>query len=160
VPVQPHSHLHRRGPAPLLRTPRCSPLRPSRRPPCHHGLMRPLQVAPLHTNATSPRILRTSPPNHHPSRNLQLPAVELQLLPYLQRICNRILYQPPDPLCSPKKYSYGTIRHALLTSIGEPRNLSGALKDTHWKLAMQDKYDGLIANLVTPSSHRNVIYCK
>ncbi|KAK1613757.1 hypothetical protein QYE76_019274 [Lolium multiflorum] len=48
--------------------------------------------------------------------------------------------------------------------IGEPRNLSEALTDTHWKLAMQDEYDALLANhtwhLVPPSSRRNIIDCK
>ncbi|KAK1649583.1 hypothetical protein QYE76_067388 [Lolium multiflorum] len=47
---------------------------------------------------------------------------------------------------------------------GEPRNLSEALTDTHWKLAMQDEYDALLANhtwhLVPPSSRRNIIDCK
>jgi hypothetical protein len=46
----------------------------------------------------------------------------------------------------PKKYTDGTIRYALLTSAGEPQNLSKALTDTHWKLAMQDEYDALLAN--------------
>jgi hypothetical protein len=65
----------------------------------------------------------------------------------------------------PKKYTDGTIRYALLTSTGEPRNLSEALTDTHWKLiAMEDEYDVLLANhtwhLVPPSSRRNIIDCK
>jgi histone deacetylase 1/2 len=64
----------------------------------------------------------------------------------------------------PKKYTDGTVRYGMLSSIGEPRNLPDALNDTHWRASMQDEYYALILNktwtLVPPSSNKNIIYCK
>jgi hypothetical protein len=68
---------------------------------------------------------------------------------------------PPDPvripasgprtrlqqgISKPKIYKDGTIRYAMLTSTGEPRNISEALDDNEWNHAMQEEYDALIKN--------------
>jgi hypothetical protein len=34
----------------------------------------------------------------------------------------------------------------LLTSTGEPKNISQALTDTNWKSAMQEEHNALLAN--------------
>jgi hypothetical protein len=49
-------------------------------------------------------------------------------------------------ISNPKIYTDGTIRYGLLTSTGEPRNISEALGDTKWHNAMQEEYDALIQN--------------
>jgi hypothetical protein len=41
----------------------------------------------------------------------------------------------------PKKYTDGTIRYGMFTSIGEPSKLSEALEDDHWCKAMQEEYN-------------------
>jgi hypothetical protein len=52
----------------------------------------------------------------------------------------------------------------MLTSMGEPHNISEALDDNKWNHAMQKEYDALIKNntwhLVPPSSGKNLIDCK
>jgi histone deacetylase 1/2 len=52
----------------------------------------------------------------------------------------------------------------MLTSTGEPRNISEALDDNKWNHAMQEEYDALIKNktwhLVPPSFGKNLIDCK
>jgi histone deacetylase 1/2 len=64
----------------------------------------------------------------------------------------------------PKKYTDGTICYGMLASTGEPPNLSAALNAPHWRAAMQDEYDALMANktwtLVPFSSNKNLIDCK
>lgn len=66
---------------------------------------------------------------------------------------------PPDPSASPsdprphtraksdirkpKTYTYGTVRYGLLA---EPNNLSEALSDSNWKLAMDNEYLALLKN--------------
>jgi histone deacetylase 1/2 len=64
----------------------------------------------------------------------------------------------------PKKYTDGTVRYGMLASTGEPRNLSTALTDPHWRAAMQEEYNALMENktwtLVPSSSNKNLIDCK
>jgi histone deacetylase 1/2 len=52
----------------------------------------------------------------------------------------------------------------MLTSTGEPHNISKVLDDNKWNHAMQQEYDALIKNktwhLVPPSSDKNLIDCK
>jgi histone deacetylase 1/2 len=64
----------------------------------------------------------------------------------------------------PKQYTDGTVRYGMLASIGEPRNLSAALTDPHWRAAMQEEYNALMENktwtLVPSSSNKNLIDCK
>jgi histone deacetylase 1/2 len=64
----------------------------------------------------------------------------------------------------PKKYTDGTVRYGMLASTGEPRNLSAALNDPHWRAAMQEEYNALMENqtwtLVPSSSNKNLIDCK
>jgi histone deacetylase 1/2 len=64
----------------------------------------------------------------------------------------------------PKQYTDGTVRYGMLASTGEPRNLSAALTDPHWRAAMQEEYNALMENktwtLVPSSSNKNLIDCK
>jgi hypothetical protein len=64
----------------------------------------------------------------------------------------------------PKQYTDGTIRYGMLSSTGEPYNLTEALADQNWRQAMEEEYNALIENntwhLVPPSSNKNLIDCK
>lgn len=64
----------------------------------------------------------------------------------------------------PKKYTDGTIRYAALVSTEEPGNLHEALKNKHWKLAMDKEFEALVHNktwhLVPPQKGVNIIDCK
>jgi hypothetical protein len=52
----------------------------------------------------------------------------------------------------------------MLTSTGEPSNISEALGDHKWQQAMQEEYNALLQNktwhLVPPSPDKNLIACK
>jgi histone deacetylase 1/2 len=64
----------------------------------------------------------------------------------------------------PKQYTDGTIRYGMLSSTGEPLNLTEALSDSKWRQAMEEEYNALIENktwhLVPPSKNKNLIDCK
>ncbi|KAK1645921.1 hypothetical protein QYE76_063726 [Lolium multiflorum] len=64
----------------------------------------------------------------------------------------------------PKTYTDGTVRYGLFSSTGEPDNLTQAMGDKKWKLAMEEEYAALMQNqtwhLVAPSSSRNILDCK
>jgi histone deacetylase 1/2 len=52
----------------------------------------------------------------------------------------------------------------MLSSIGEPYNLTEALTDQNWRQVMEEEYNALMENktwhLVPPSSNKNLIDCK
>ena len=63
-----------------------------------------------------------------------------------------------------KVYTDGTVKYGMLTSSGEPYDLTEALQNKNWKEAMLSEYDALMKNktwhLVPPQKGRNVIGCK
>jgi hypothetical protein len=63
-----------------------------------------------------------------------------------------------------KQYTDGTIRYGFLITTSEPSNLTDALNDANWKLAMDVEYAALVRNktwhLVPPKQGRNIIDCK
>jgi histone deacetylase 1/2 len=52
----------------------------------------------------------------------------------------------------------------MLSSTGEPLNLTEAMSDSKWRQAMEEEYNALIENktwhLVPPSKNKNLIDCK
>ena len=63
-----------------------------------------------------------------------------------------------------KVYTDGTVRYGNLAVTAEPANLSEALKNDHWKQAMDYEYSALMRNhtwhLVPSSQSKNIIDCK
>jgi hypothetical protein len=61
---------------------------------------------------------------------------------------------PPSPprkrlqkgIRHPKKYTDGTVWYGMLSSTGEPSNMTEALANTNWRKAMEEEYNALLEN--------------
>jgi hypothetical protein len=126
----------------------------------------PLPVPPRGAPATAQASASAIVPLHAPCTRSQsggAPATaqaSASAIVPLQAPCTR----SQSGIRKPRIYSDGTIRYGNLSICEEPSDLTMALSDPNWKVAMESEFSALTGNktwyLVPPSTNRNIINCK